>query len=230
LKNINKNYPKVSVIICTLNEEESLPYVLPKIPNWVHEILLVDGHSSDATLDVARKLCPNIRILCQPGKGKGDALRCGILAASGEIIVTLDADSATDPTVMNNFVETLLNGFDYAKGTRFIKGKTYNKRLHRIVGNLIITLTFDILFFRAFTDLCSGYNAFWVEKMKNVNIFSADGYENEPLITARITKAGLQIKEVGHIDRGRANGEVKELPWRQGIKAVKSIIRERFRD
>ena len=70
-------YPTVSVVICTLNEEKNLTYVLPQIPAWVDEVVLVDGHSTDRTVDTARKLRPDIRILHQLNIGKGDALRCG---------------------------------------------------------------------------------------------------------------------------------------------------------
>jgi len=90
-------YPKVSVIVCTLNEANNLPYVLPKIPEWVDEIILVDGHSTDDTVEVAKKLCPNIRIFYQPGKGKGDALKYGIKHATGDIIVTLDVMGLLTP-------------------------------------------------------------------------------------------------------------------------------------
>jgi glycosyltransferase involved in cell wall biosynthesis len=223
-------YPKLSVLICTVNEEQNLPNILPKIPDWVNEIVLVDGHSTDDTIEIARRLRPGIIIISQPSKGKGDALRSGIAAASGDIVITLDADDATDPGVIANFVDPLLVGYDYVKGTRFVNGKTYNKLWYRIMGNWIITLTFDILFFRPYTDVCSGYNAFWRERIIKLTLFSADGYENEPLINARIVKAGLRVKEVGHIDKGRSQGESKEISWRQGIKAVKSIIRERFND
>ena len=81
------NCPPVSVIICTLNEAENLPHVLPKIPEWVDEILLVDGNSTDDTIEVAKTLKPNIKIFTQPGKGKGDALKFGIAQAEGDIIV-----------------------------------------------------------------------------------------------------------------------------------------------
>ena len=68
---------KITVLICTLNEEGGLPHVLPKIPTWVDEVLLVDGYSTDNTVEVAVQLHPDIRVLYQPGKGKGDALRYG---------------------------------------------------------------------------------------------------------------------------------------------------------
>jgi len=224
-----ENYPKITVLICTLNEADNLPYVLPQIPQWVDEIFLVDGHSTDRTVEVARELKPDIKVLYQPGKGKGDALKCGIKHASGDIIVTLDADKATDPQEMHKFIEPLLDGYDFAKGSRFVQGFPPNKPKHRILGNLIITITFNILFFRRYTDLCSGYNAFWKNTVKEINLRASDGFENEPLINTRIRKKGLKVIEVGHLDQGRAKGEVKESSWRQGFKAIKTIVRERFR-
>ena len=224
-----EGYPKISVIICTLNEAENLPHVLPKIPQWVDEIILVDGHSSDRTVEVAQTVRPNIRIMHQPDKGKGDALVYGIKNASGEIVVTLDADDATDPEEILKFIEPLLQGYDFAKGSRFIHGFPPNKPKHRILGNFIIVALFDLFFLQRYTDLCSGYNAFWIAKIKQVNLNLSDGFENEPLINMRVCKAGLKVIEVGHLDRGRMKGEVKEESWRQGFKAVKGIIRERFR-
>jgi len=223
-----ENYPSITVIICTLDEEESLPYILLKIPRWVDEILLVDGHSTDRTVEVAEELCSGIKVLYQPGRGKGDALRRGIRKAKGDIIVTLDADNATDPEEMPKFIEPLLDGYDFAKGSRFARGFPLNKPKHRIFGNLIITLLFNVLFFRRYTDLCSGYNAFWKKKIERVDLYSSDDFENEPLINTRVRKAGLKVVEVGHLDRGRLKGSIKESSWRQGFKAVKTIIRERF--
>jgi len=66
-----KNYPSITTVICALDEEESLPDILSKIPKWVDEILLVDGHSTDRTVEVAKELRPEIQVLYQPGKGKG---------------------------------------------------------------------------------------------------------------------------------------------------------------
>ena len=109
-----KDYPKVSIIVCTLNEAPNLPYVLPKIPDWVDEILLVDAHSVDATVEIAKQLCPRIRVLYQTGKGKGDALKLGINEAKGEIIVTIDADGETPPEYIGSFIKPLLDGNDFA--------------------------------------------------------------------------------------------------------------------
>lgn len=112
--------PTVTALICTLNEEQNLPYTLPKIPDWVDEVLLVDGHSTDSTVEVARRLRAGVRVIYQQGKGKGDALKCGVEHARGDIIVTLDADGTTDPEEIPKFIEPLLNGYDFAKGSRFL--------------------------------------------------------------------------------------------------------------
>src|SRR5262245_43111345 len=111
----------VSVIIPALNEAKNLPYVLPRIPSDVHEVILVDGHSTDDTVQVARSLLPTIRIVTQDGRGKGAALRSGFAAATGKIIVMLDADGSTDPGEIPAFVGTLLAGADFAKGSRFLQ-------------------------------------------------------------------------------------------------------------
>ena len=229
MKNSDNSHPMITVFICALNEEKCLPHVLPKVPAFVDEVLLVDGHSTDNTVEVARGLHPKIRVLNQPGKGKGDALRYGFRHATGDIIVTLDADGATDPAEIPRFVEPLLNGYDFAKGSRFILGIPRNKPWHRIIGNWVITATFNTLFLRRYTDLCSGYNAFWKSRIGTVlDPWPKDGFENEPLIHAKVAKGGLKVTEVGYRENGRISGEVKELSWRQGIKAIKSIIRERF--
>jgi glycosyltransferase involved in cell wall biosynthesis len=81
----------------------------------VDEILLVDAHSSDATVEIAKKLCPGIRVLYQTGKGKGDALKLGISKAKGDIIVTIDADGETPPEYISQFIQPLLEGNDFAK-------------------------------------------------------------------------------------------------------------------
>jgi len=112
--------PSVTVLICTLNEEEGITDILKRVPLWVDEILLVDGHSTDNTIEVAKRTRLETKVLYQPGKGKGDALRYGIENATGEIVVTLDADRATNPEDMSRFIKPLLNGFDFAKGSRFL--------------------------------------------------------------------------------------------------------------
>jgi glycosyltransferase involved in cell wall biosynthesis len=220
---------KVTVLICALNEEESLAHVLPRIPGWVNEVLLVDGHSTDDTVAVAKKLQPNIRVLQQPGKGKGDALRYGMSQAEGEIIVTLDGDGQTDPGEMHRFVDAIQQGYDFAKGTRFRRPFSRARPIHRILGNWTIALTFNLLFFRLYTDLCSGYNAFRKESIRAIDFFHPDGLADEPLLLARVCKAGLSIVEVAHRDPPRLAGVSKSPSWGQGFRAIRTVVHERFR-
>src|SRR5438132_917970 len=107
---------RVSVVIPTLNEAKNLPHVLPRIPTWVEEIIIVDGHSTDDTIDVARTCRPDVRIEIVSARGKGVALRAGFKAAVGDIIVALDADGSTDPAEMPAFVGVLMSGADVAVG------------------------------------------------------------------------------------------------------------------
>ena len=85
-------YPQISVVIPTHNEAQNIHYVLPRIPSIVSEVILVDGHSSDDTIEVAQQLIPSIRTIRQQGRGKGDALRFGFSESTGGIIVMIDAD------------------------------------------------------------------------------------------------------------------------------------------
>src|SRR5215207_4708617 len=91
------DFPSVSVIIPTLNEAKNLRYVLPYIPTWIHEVIIVDGRSTDDTIDVALSMHPKVRIVEETRRGKGAALKAGFSAAEGEIIIMLDADGSMSP-------------------------------------------------------------------------------------------------------------------------------------
>ncbi len=112
--------PKVSIVIPTLNEAKNLPYVLPRLPRIVSEVVLVDGGSTDRTIEIAKEIRPDIRIIRQTGKGKGNALTEGFDATTGDIIVTMDADNSNDPQEIYLFVDALMNEADFAKGSRYI--------------------------------------------------------------------------------------------------------------
>src|SRR2546422_10234306 len=117
-----QQYPRISVVIPALNEAQNLQYVLPYIPPLVSEVILVDGFSTDGTIAVAQLLLPTIKIVKQMGKGKGNALKAGFAACTGDIIVMLDADGSADPAEIPRFVGALMAGNDFAKGSRFKKG------------------------------------------------------------------------------------------------------------
>jgi glycosyltransferase involved in cell wall biosynthesis len=142
------------VVIPALNEARAIGWVLQRIPEWVDEVILVDGRSADATEIVARDLVPNLIVVHQPQLGKGAALRAGFAAAGGEIIVMLDADGSTDPAELGRFVRALQNGADFVKGSRQLPGGGSEDftRL-RSLGNQVFVRLVNLLYRCAFTDL-----------------------------------------------------------------------------
>lgn len=225
----NTRLPEVSVVICALNEEESLPHVLPRIPDFVSEVILVDGRSTDRTVEVARTIRPDIRVLVQPGRGKGEALRHGFKEARGDVIVTLDADGTTDPEEMKDMIRPLLEGYDFVKGSRFRRGLPKKMPRHRIFGNMVLAAFASLLFLRPLTDVCSGYLAFWKRVLPRLDfVGSGKPSDVEVVLSLRAIKRGLRIKEVGHHDRGRIAGRSKMPSFREGWNNIKLISRERF--
>ena len=222
-----ENCPSVTVLICTFNEEKNLPHVLPKIPRWVDEILLVDGHSTDNTVEVAKEIRPEVKVLYQPDRGKGNALGYGMQQASGEIIVTLDADGSTDPEEIPKFIEPLLGGYDVAKGSRFLEGNPTLSRLRSFGNKLFVRMT-NILYGTGYTDLCAGLNAFWAKILQQIDPEGTSALW-EPTINIRLKKRGLKVIEVPQRDKGRVAGRREANPLRQGLRILKIIIEERFR-
>lgn len=223
---ISKDNLKITVLLCTLNEEKNLPYVLPRLPKDINEILIVDGNSTDKTVEVARVLCPDARVIFQPGKGKGDALRYGIREAKGDIIVMLDADGSMAPEEIPKFIKPLLEGYDFVKGSRFLPGGgTSDMTKHRIFGNWVFTTLTNIFHRTRYTDLCYGYNAFWKKAFKEV-FFKGNGFEVETEINIKINKAGLKVTEVPSFETERINGEGKLHSLRDGYRILTTIFKE----
>lgn len=222
-------YPRISVIICALNEEINLPHVLPRIPAWVDETILVDGHSTDSTISKARELLPLVRVLSQPGKGKGDALKYGVQQATGEIVVTLDADGQTDPEDIPAFVKPLAEGYDFAKGSRLARGCPPRMPKSRWLGNKILAMTCNALHGTKYTDVCSGFNAFWKSAFQRMELVN-DSFEMEQEMLVKAKKMGLKVIEVDHQDAGRLGNASKVSALKQGFIDLIVIIKERFRD
>ena len=99
--------PSVSVVVPALNEAQNIPYVFARIPEDVHEVVLVDGYSVDGTVAVARELRPDVRVLRQTRMGKGNAVACGVAVATGDVVAMVDADGSADPGEIPRFVEAL---------------------------------------------------------------------------------------------------------------------------
>jgi glycosyltransferase involved in cell wall biosynthesis len=215
----------VSVVVPTLNEAANLPLLFSRLPD-VFEVLIVDGHSTDRTVEVARSLYPDVRILHERRPGKGCALMRGFAEARGDIIVALDADNSADPAEIARFVGALHDGADYAKGSRFVDGGGSSDitRL-RWLGNKALTVLTNIVHGTHFTDLCYGYNAFWKRRLEDV-MPEAEGFEVETAMNIRAAKAGLRIVEVPSFERDRVYGVSHLHAFRDGWRALRTIIGE----
>ncbi|WP_433243001.1 glycosyltransferase family 2 protein [Streptosporangium sp. CA-135522] len=218
--------PTVSVVVPAMNEAENLPHVFATLPQWIDEIVLVDGNSVDDTVAVAKRLRPNVRIVTQRGKGKGDALAAGFAACTGDIIVMIDADGSTDGREIVQFVGALVTGADFVKGSRYAAGGgsddlTFSRR----AGNRILTTLVNLMYGTRYSDLCYGYNAFWARHLKVLDL-DCEGFEVETLMNIRAAKAGLRVHEVPSHERCRIHGESNLRAVRDGLRVLKTIIRE----
>jgi glycosyltransferase involved in cell wall biosynthesis len=222
-----QKYPPVSVVIPACNEEQNLPYVLPRIPHFVSEVILVDGHSTDATVKVARQVYPTIHILDQRGYGKGDALRQGFAACTGDIIVMLDADGSTDPAEIPLFVAALMQGYDCAKGSRFLTGGgSGDITWLRTLGNFWLRFVVNRLYGARFSDLCYGYNAFRRSCLEWV-VLDCEGFEIETQLHLRMRKAQLAIIEIPSIEYPRLHGKSHLHIFRDGWRIFQTILKEK---
>jgi len=241
---VNSDYaPRVSVIIPTLNEARNLPSVFARIPAGVHEVIVVDGRSVDDTLAVARQLRPDVRIVMQTRKGKGNALACGFAAATGDIIAMIDADGSADPGEIPRFVQALVDGADFAKGTRFGAGAGSSDITPlRGFGNQILGRIVNVIYGTAYSDLCYGFNVFWRHHLPVFGLDAGspavgagqkplwgDGFEVETLMNIRAATAGLSIVEVPSFEHPRIHGTSNLNTFRDGRRVLRTILAERFR-
>lgn len=222
------DFPRVSVVIPTLNEARNLRYVLPYIPDWVHEVVIVDGHSTDDTREVALSMRPDVKIVEEPKRGKGVALGAGFNAAEGDIIVMMDADGSMNPAEIALYVGALRSGADYVKGSRFLQGGgTSDMTFIRKMGNLGLTWAVRILFGGQYTDLCYGYNAFWKRALFVIDP-TTDGFEIETLMNIRALRSNLKVAEVPSFESDRVHGDSNLKPIRDGLRVLRTILTERF--
>jgi glycosyltransferase involved in cell wall biosynthesis len=229
--------PRVSVVIPTFNEAANLPHVFAELPADLHEVIVVDGHSVDGTIEMARSLRADVRILTQTRRGKGNALACGFAAATGDIIVMLDADGSADPAEIERFVAALTAGADFAKGTRFAPGGGSSDitRVRR-VGNRFLNGLVNTLYGTRYSDLCYGYNAFWTRCLPALGLTPGetvdemqwgDGFEIETIINTRVARAGLKVTEVPSFERDRVFGVSNLNAVSDGLRVLRAIAEER---
>ncbi|MDP9026586.1 MAG: glycosyltransferase family 2 protein [Actinomycetota bacterium] len=233
--------PTISIIIPARNEARNLEVVLPELP-FVHQVVLIDGHSVDDTIETAKRLMPDIHVVQQTRKGKGNALACGFAAATGDIIVMFDADGSADPAEIPAFVQALIDGADVAKGSRYARGGgSEDITGFRSLGNRGLNFLTNLLLRSRFTDLCYGYNAFWRRVVPSLELPDhtmvaeegvmvwGDGFEIETLLNCRFFLRGHRIVEVPSVERNRIFGTSNLNAISDGLRVLRTIIAERGR-
>jgi glycosyltransferase involved in cell wall biosynthesis len=234
-----RRFVRLSVVIPTLNEARNIAHVLAAMPASVDEVILVDGHSVDGTVEAALAVRPDLVVVRQTRRGKGNALAAGIAAARGEYVAMLDADGSMDPTELHAFVAALDAGADYAKGTRCrAPGGSEDLTAVRRTGNALLSRLTNLLFKTQFTDLCYGYNAVrrrcdGAFQLPDPHVpwpvpLWGDGFEVETLMNIRASKAGLVIHEVASFEQPRRYGQSNLRTFRDGMRVLRTIMRERF--
>ena len=231
--------PRISIVVPARNEARNLEQVLPQLPRNA-EIIVVDGHSVDDTREVVARVRPDARLLQQTRKGKGNALAVGFAHVTGDIVVMFDADGSADPAEIDRFVAALMNGADFAKGSRVLPGGgSVDITPIRDFGNRALTMLTNIVFRTKYTDLCYGYNAFWADVLPSLDLPQpepiaadmqwGDGFEIETLINCRVAVARLAVAEVPSVELRRIFGESNLNATKDGLRVLKTLITERFR-
>jgi glycosyltransferase involved in cell wall biosynthesis len=217
--------PTVSLVIPVKNEARNIAWVLEQIADDVNEVILVDGNSTDATLITAHRYRPDIKIVSQEGTGKGSALRTGFLAATGDIIVMMDADGSMAPQEIRHYLHFLTNGYDFVKGSRFIAGGgSADITPFRKLGNQFLLRVFNTLYDSDLTDLCYGFCAFH-RRYLDLLALSATGFEIEAEMVTRAMQAGLRIAEVPSFELPRRTGSSNLRSIRDGSRVLGTVVR-----
>ena len=196
---------RVSVVIPTLNEEENLPYVFARLPARLHEVIVVDGHSIDHTVAIARKLRPDVRIVMQTGRGKGNALATGFRDVPATSSSCSTPTGRPTPARSRGSSRRCAMALTSSRGRALPRVEAARISPSREIGNRALGALVNALYRTSYTDLCYGYNAFWARCLPYMRV-DCDGFEVETLINVRIAKAGLVVHEVPSHERPRLHG------------------------
>jgi glycosyltransferase involved in cell wall biosynthesis len=210
-----------------MNEARNLGWVLRRLPAWVDELVIVDGRSTDNTVEVARSIRPDVVVVHERKPGKGAAVRAGFAAATGDIVVMLDGDGSMDPYEIDRFVQAIHDGADLAKGSRRIDGGgSADLTLIRGLGNRGLLLAANLLLGTAFSELCYGFMALRSTSIDALQL-RADGFEIETEIVARAVRVGHTVVEVPSFESPRRFGESNLNAIRDGLRIVRTLLQVR---
>jgi glycosyltransferase involved in cell wall biosynthesis len=226
---------KVSFLIPVYNEGSTIEELVERVLALPFEkqLVIIDDGSTDGSSAILDRIVDDrsdIRLLRQPNKGKGAALRAGIPLLDGEITVIQDADLEYDPADVPALIGPIEDGrADVVYGSRLSGGRPQRAYLFwHMVGNKFLSLVAGILYNTTLTDMETGYKAFRTPILQSLQL-REDDFAIEPEITALICKRQLRIYELPIAYYGRTYAEGKKITWRAGMRALWVLIRLRVR-
>ena len=228
ISDVHNQEKRISIIMPTLNEVSNIKHIFPFIPKFIDEVVVIDGGSKDGTIDEILKFRKDAKIIIDTTPGKGVALRRGFDAATGDLIIMMDADGSHDPEEIPVLIEPVLNGYDVSKASRLLPGGGSDDfTAFRRFGNKMFVTMVNRLYGANYTDLCYGYRAFKREVVGRMNCKS-DGFEIETEQSIRMVKAGLKVKEIPSFEARRKYGNSRLNAIRDGWRILEIIVREYF--
>jgi glycosyltransferase involved in cell wall biosynthesis len=218
----------VSLVIPAKDEARNIAWVLRRLPDGIDEVILVDGHSTDDTVAIAREIRPDIVVVDEEAPGKGAAMRTGMATAQGDVIVLIDADGSMDPRELDGYVEAARYA-DLVKGSRFApRGGSDDISFLRRFGNASLRMAVNVLYGARLTDLCYGFCAVRRSALPAMALRS-DGFEIETEMTVCALRAGLTVTEVPSFEAPRRYGESHLRTMPDGWRVLRTLLVERFR-
>jgi glycosyltransferase involved in cell wall biosynthesis len=223
----------VSVVVPAYNEAATITHVLERVCalDFRMEVLVVDDGSVDGTPEIAERMGGDVRVIRQErNQGKGAAVRAGIRESRGDIVVIQDADLEYDPRDLPKLLAPLIEGVaDVVYGSRLRGGEPQRAHMFwHYAGNRFLSLLTNVLFNTTISDMEVGYKAFDGELIRSISLVS-DDFGFEPEVTAKLLRRGdVRLYEIPISYYGRTYAEGKKITWRDGIKAVATLIRFRI--